>query len=330
VVPQEQAEALTAAGQVRIAVAAPPGAHIRRAGEDVRAGDEVLEAGARLGPGQIGMLAALGRTLAAVHRRPRVALLSSGDELVEPDGDVSGGRIVSSNAYALAAQCREAGALPINLGIARDHPEALAALLRAGLEADVLVSTAGVSVGDHDHVRPVLEALGCRLVFWGVRVKPGYPIAFGIFDGAPGETGAAAPGAAHSGVSADAGAGRRGPLVFALPGNPVSAMVSFEQLVRPVLLRMGGHRNLSRPVLRAELGETLRKSAGRLHYVRVRLSREGGRILARSTGNQSSGALHSMTLADGLLIFPEAATELPKGSKARVQLLDPGILCEPA
>jgi len=118
--------------------------------------------------------------------------------------------------------------------------------------------------------------------------------------------------------------------VFALPGNPVSAMVSFEQLVRPVLLRMGGHRNLSRPVLRAELGETLRKSAGRLHYVRVRLSREGGRILARSTGNQSSGALHSMTLADGLLIFPEAATELPKGSKARVQLLDPGILCEPA
>lgn len=322
VVPQEQAEALAAAGQVRIAVAAPPGAHIRRAGEDVRAGDEVLAAGARLGPGQIGMLAALGRTLAAVHRRPRVALLSSGDELVEPDGDVSGGRIVSSNAYALAAQCREAGALPINLGIARDDPEALAALLRAGLEADVLVSTAGVSVGDHDHVRPVLAALGCRLVFWGVRVKPGYPVAFGIFDGAPAD---GAPGAAPG-----AGPGRRGPLVFALPGNPVSAMVSFEQLVRPVLLRMGGHRNLSRPLLRAELGETLRKSAGRLHYVRVRLSREGGRILARSTGNQSSGALHSMTLADGLLIFPEAATELLKGSEARVQLLDPGILCESA
>lgn len=317
VVPQEQAEALAGAGQVRIAVAAPPGAHIRRAGEDVQAGDEVLPAGARLGPGQIGMLAALGRTLAAVHRRPRVALLSSGDELVEPDGDASGGRIVSSNAYALAAQCREAGALPINLGIARDDPEALAALLRAGLEADLLVSTAGVSVGDHDHVRPVLAALGCRLVFWGVRVKPGYPVAFGIFDGAPD----AAPGA---------GPGRRGPLVFALPGNPVSAMVSFEQLVRPVLLRMGGHRELSRPVLRAELGETLRKSAGRRHYVRVRLSREGGRVVARSTGNQSSGALHSMTLADGLLIFPEAATELRKGSEARVQLLDPGILCESA
>lgn len=333
VVPQEQAEALAATGQVRIAVAAPPGAHIRRAGEDVRAGEEVLAAGARLGPGPIGMLAALGRTLAAVHRRPRVALLSSGDELVEPDGDVSGGRIVSSNAYALAAQCREAGALPINLGIARDDPEALAALLRSGLEADVLVSTAGVSVGDHDHVRPVLAALGCRLVFWGVRVKPGYPVAFGIFDGAPGDAGAAALGTAvGAAANAAPGAeqGRRGPLVFALPGNPVSAMVSFEQLVRPALLRMGGHRKLSRPVLRAELGETLRKSAGRLHYVRVRLSRQGGRIVARSTGNQSSGALHSMTLADGLLIFPEAATELPKGSEARVQLLDPGILCESA
>ena len=349
VVPQEQAEALAATGEVRIAVAAPPGAHIRRAGEDVRAGDEVLPAGARLGPGQIGMLAALGRTLAAVHRRPRVALLSSGDELVEPDGDASGGRIVSSNAYALAAQCREAGALPINLGIARDNPAALTALLRAGLEADLLVSTAGVSVGDHDHVRPALAALGCRLVFWGVRVKPGYPVAFGVFDGAaadgapgdtgaaaagaPGDTGAAAAGAAPSADAAGAAGaapGRRGPLVFALPGNPVSAMVSFEQLVRPVLLRMGGHRKLSRPVLRAELGETLRKSAGRLHYVRVQLSREGGRIVARSTGNQSSGALHSMTLADGLLIFPEAATELPKGSEARVQLLDPGILCEPA
>ncbi len=296
VVRQEDTEGLDTS--VRVHVDPPLRDHIRDAGEDVCAGDEVLAVGAVLQPGHIGMLASLGRTLVAVHRRPRVAVLSGGNELVEPDRDPSGGRIVSSNAYSISAQCIEAGAIPTNLGIARDTPEDLERLLRAGLEADLLVSSAGVSVGDHDHVRPVLEKLGCPLVFWGVNMKPGYPIAFGRFpDG-------------------------RGPLVFGLPGNPVSAMVTFDQFVRPVLRRMAGHTKVFRPTLRATLAETLMKKPGRLHFVRVGLERRGDEIRATPTGNQSSGVLRSMTLAQGLLVFAADAEEIAAGSLVDVQLLD--------
>jgi molybdopterin molybdotransferase len=276
--------------------------HIRDAGEDVKAGERVLEPGAVLGPAHLGLLASLGRGTVAVHQRPRVAILSGGDELVEPDGDVAGGRIVSSNSYSIAAQCRELGAEPVYLGIARDTPEDVERHFRAGLRADVVVSSAGVSVGDRDYVRGVLEKLGCRLSFWGVQMKPGYPLAFGRF------------------------AGEGAPLVFGLPGNPVSAMVTFEQFVRPALRKMMGHAGLFRPLLRARLRETLRKKPGRLHFVRVALAREGGEVVAHSTGSQSSGVLRSMTLADGLLIFPADATELAAGSEADVQVLDPEFL----
>lgn len=303
VVRQEDADA--AAERVRIGLRPRLGEHVREAGEDVRAGDRVLDPGTRLGPAELGMLAALGRTGLLVQRRPRVALLSGGDELVEPDGDASDGRIVSSNTYSLAAQCREAGAEPTNLGIARDTPEDLERLLRAGVFADVVVSSAGVSVGDRDYVRPVLEKLGCRLEFWGVRMKPGFPLAFGRFaDG--------------------------GPLVFGLPGNPVSAMVTFELFVRPLLLRMGGHRACYRPEVQAVLGEALQKPAGRTHFVRVCLRREGERLVARTTGSQSSGVLRSMTLADGLLPFPADAKELAEGAQVGVLLLDHAFLAREA
>ena len=297
VVRQEDTEA--DGDRVRIRVEPALRENVRDAGEDVRAGEEVLAPGTVLGAGHAGMLASLGRTWVSVHRRPRVAILSGGDELVDPDGDASGGRIVASNAYSLAAQAVEAGAVTSNLGIARDTPQDLERVLRAGLDADVLVSSAGVSVGDHDHVRPVLEKIGCRLVFWGVNMKPGYPIAFGTFEEGP------------------------GPLVFGLPGNPVSAMVTFDQFVRPVLLRMGGRRRVFRPLVKAILTEALEKKAGRLHFVRVGLERQGDRVLASSTGNQSSGVLRSMTLAQGLLIFPSEATAIPAGSEVDVQLLDP-------
>ena len=300
VVPQEEVDA--AAGDVRFRAPAPLGEHVRSAGEDVRAGDAVLEPGDVVGPPQIGMLASLGRTLVAVHRRPRVAILSGGDELVEPDEPAEGGRIVSSNSYTLAAQCREAGAEPAYLGIARDRPEELERLLRAGLHADVLVSSAGVSVGDHDYVRPVLEKLGCRLAFWGVHMKPGFPLAFGTFEGG------------------------RGPLVFGLPGNPVSAMVTFDQFVRPALRKMSGHRAWFRPTLEATLDETLRKRPGRTHFVRVQLARRADGLHAASTGNQSSGVLRSMVLAQGLLVFAAEASELPAGARVRVQLLDADVL----
>lgn len=295
VVRQEDTEASD--GTVRIVVAPERGLHVRLAGEDVRAGERVLAAGTPLGPAHLGMLASLGRTRVAVHRRPRVAILSSGDELVEPDAGELEGRIVSSNGISLAAQCREAGADPVDLGIARDTPEALESALRAGLFADLLVSSAGVSVGDHDHVRPVLEKLGCRLVFWGVRIKPGFPVVFGRFDGP-------------------------GPLVFGLPGNPVSAMVTFEELVRPVLRRLAGHTRLFRPVVEARLGEALPKPPGRLHLVRVLLERDAHGFVAFPTGSQSSGVLRSMTLAHGLLVLPADGKGLEAGARARVQLLD--------
>jgi molybdopterin molybdotransferase len=283
--------------RVRIRVAAAEATNVREAGEDVRAGDRVLDAGTRIRPAEIGMLAALGRTVVAVHQRPRVAVLSGGDELVEPDEPVSGGRIVSSNSYSISAQCREVGAEPVYLGIARDTPEDVERRLRAGRFADVLVSSAGVSVGDRDHMRGVLEKLGCTLEFWGVEMKPGYPVAFGRFaDG--------------------------GPLVFALPGNPVSAMVTFEQFVRPALRKLAGHRALFRPSIEARLSHALTKTAGRLHFVRVVLERRDGEVFATSTGSQSSGVLISMSRADGLLIFPADATELAEGASARVQILD--------
>jgi molybdopterin molybdotransferase len=296
VVRQEDSE--RAGDRVRIFVTPEPREHIRDAGEDVRAGDQVLDAGTVIGPAHVGMLASLGRSVVPVHQRPRVAILSTGDELVEPDGAIDGGRIVSSNSYSLAAQCRELLADPIYLGIARDTPEEVERYFRAGLGADVLVSSAGVSVGDRDHVRGVLEKLGCSLLFWGVKIKPGYPLAFGRF--------------ARDG----------GPLVFGLPGNPVSAMMTFEQFVRPALRKLTGHRSWFRPTLQARLAETLRKKAGRLHFVRVVLERRGGEVLAHSTGNQSSGVLRSMARAQGLLIFPAEATEIAAGDTATVQVLD--------
>ncbi len=279
----------------------PAGENRRSAGEDVRAGEIVLDAGTRLGPAALGMLASLGRSHVVVHQRSRVAILSGGDELIEPDGDPTGGRIVSSNSYSIAAQCREVGAEPIYLGIARDTTEDLERHLRAGLGAHVLISSAGVSVGDRDYVRPVLEKLGCEIVFWGVKIKPGFPLVFGRF-------------------------GERGPLVFGLPGNPVSAMVTFEEFVRPALRKMAGHPAWFRPRVEAELGERLRKPAGRLHLVRVRLERRDGRVIATPTGNQSSGVLRSMALAQGLLLFPADATELSAGAAVQVQVLDEDFL----
>jgi molybdopterin molybdotransferase len=299
-----QEDAAREGDRVRFAAAAPAGDNVRRAGEDVRAGEVVLDPGTRLGPGPLGLLASLGRSHVAVHQRPRVAILSGGDELVEPDGDPSGGRIVSSNSYSIAAQCREVGAEPVYLGIARDRPEELERYLRAGLSAHVLVSSAGVSVGDRDYVRPVLEKLGCELVFWGVRIKPGFPLVFGRFR-------------------------EHGPLVFGLPGNPVSAMVTFEEFVRPVLRKLAGHRALFRPRVDAVLGERLRKAPGRMHLVRVRLERRDGRVVATTTGNQSSGVLRSMALAQGLLVFPAEASELPEGAVVPVQVLDEDFLAAP-
>ena len=296
VVPQEDVE--RRGDVVLFAAVAKMAEHVRPAGEELRRGEALLEPGPALGPAQLGLLASTGRSSIAVRQRPRVALFSSGDELTEIDGDPTPGRIVSSNSYSLAAQIRETGAEPLDLGIARDEPEALAELLRAGLSNHVLVSSAGVSVGDRDFVRPVLEDLGCELQFFGVRIKPGFPLVFGRF-------------------------GPLGPLVFGLPGNPVSAMVCFELFVRPALRKMGGHRSWFRPRLRASLSDPLRKRTGRMHLMRVILARDGGRLLATSTGNQSSGVMRSMAAAQGLAIIPAEVETLDAGAAVDVLILDP-------
>jgi molybdopterin molybdotransferase len=209
--------------KVLVMAAVPPGEHVRRAGEDVREGEKVLEAGAVLTAAAVGMLASLGRGFVQVTQRPRVAVLSTGDELVDIDGDRRDGRIIASNTYSLAAQVRVRG-LP-----SRSHRAGQPGVIEEVSEAmscDVIVSSGGVSVGDYDFIKDVLESLGSEMKFWRVAMKPGHPLAFGLLGGRP---------------------------AFGLPGNPVSCMVSFEQFVRPALLRMMGHRDLFRPVVRARL-----------------------------------------------------------------------------
>ncbi len=287
-------------GRVEIRVEPDEREHVRDAGEDFQVGDLLIEAGTVLGAAHLGVLASIGRSIVAVHQQPTVAILSGGDELVEPDRVADDGRIVSSNSYTLAAQCREVGARPVYLGIAGDTPAAIEARLRAGLRADVIVSSAGVSVGDHDHVRAVLEKLGCRLLFWGVYMKPGYPLVFGVIEAT-------------------------GTLVFGLPGNPVSTAVTFEQFVRPALRKLMGHRQLYRPVVKARLSERMKKGRGRMDFVRVGLSREGGEIVATPTVNQSSGVLTSLVRGQGLAIIPAELESLAAGSEVDVQIIDTGF-----
>jgi molybdopterin molybdotransferase len=277
---------------VRVQSAPAPGQHIRRAGSDVRPGVLVAGPGEILRAPLVGMLAALGRTQVAVRLRPRVAVLATGDELVEPDRLRADGRIASSNSYALAAALREIGAEPVYLGIAPDEPDAIAAQFRTALACDAVISTGGVSVGDRDWIKQVLASLGGSMRLWRIRMKPGAPLAFVTVGERP---------------------------VFGLPGNPVSTLVTFEQFVRPCLLRMMGHTRVYRPVESAVLDEGYEKPAGRAHFVRVTLSLRAGALHARPTGDQSSNVLLSMVRADGLAFVPEDATRVAAGARVSVQ-----------
>jgi molybdopterin molybdotransferase len=272
-----------------------PGEHIRKAGEDVKKGEWVISVGDLIDPAEIGMLASLGRSFVAVYQRATVAILCTGEELVDVDGDLSGIRIVSSNSYSLAAQVKDCGAIPIQLGIARDRKEEIKEKLLQGLRADVLISSAGVSVGDYDFVKDVLGDLGVEIVFWKVAMKPGMPVVFGTVQGKP---------------------------VFGLPGNPVSSMVSFEQFVRPSLLKMMGHRKLFRPVIDAILREDIQKRPGRRHFIRAFVSLEKGQYFVTPTGAQGSGILKSMVKAKGLMVIPEDREIVKAGERVKVQLLD--------
>jgi molybdopterin molybdotransferase len=266
---------------------------VRPRGEDIRAGDPVLAAGTVLGPPALGVLAALGKALVRVHQRPRVAILSTGDELVDVDTTPGPGQIPNSNTYTLSAQVRESGGVPLNLGIARDSREELEERFRWGLAADMVVSSAGVSVGDRDFVREVMEKLGAEMDFWKVSMRPGKPLTFGRVGGRP---------------------------FFGLPGNPVSSMVTFELFVRPALRRMAGDPRLFRPRVTARMAEPLDNPGPRRGYLRVRLSGEGDAVVARPTGEQGSGILKSMLLADGLAVVAPDTRLLP-GQPVEVILL---------
>jgi len=270
--------------------------NIRAVGEDVRAGQVILERGAVLRPPEIGMLAALGRPQVAVHRRPRVAILSTGDEVIEPDAPWQPGKIRDANGYSNAAQVLKYGGIPLRLGIARDTMDDLTARIQAGLEqgADLFLTSGGVSVGAVDVVKTVLAAEG-EISFWRVRMKPGKPLAFGTIRGVP---------------------------LLGLPGNPVSAMVSFELFARPAILTMLGKTKLAKPTLDAILVDEIRRKDNRRHYVRVMLEERDGKTYARLTGDQGSGILLSMVKADGLAIIPEDVDHLPAGSPVQVMMLD--------
>ncbi len=295
VVIREEADDLGA--EVDIQVTAAPGENVRRRGEDVAQGDTPLYAGARLAAGEIGLLAALGQAAVQVGRAPRVAILSTGDELVGVDVPPRPGQIVNSNANALAAQVREAGGVPIHAGIAPDQPEPLLARIRAALAADVLITSGGVSVGDFDYVKSAFEKAHIKLDFWKVAMKPGKPLAFGV-----------APG---------------GVPVFGLPGNPVSSMIGFELFVRPALLAMQGATGTMRPLVPVAISTEYRKQPGRAHYLRAALRRQEGALVADVHPKQGSAMLSSMVAVDALVIAPVDATELPAQSPLEALMLRP-------
>lgn len=290
----EDTQALTDS-TVQINQTVKPGNDIRRLGENMRNGEVVLTPGTEITPGVIGVLATVKRAQIQVYRRPRVAILSTGNELEGLDEPVDPNKIPNSNSYALMAQVQSLGIEPTLLGIARDDPEELKQFLRRGLEFDVLLVSGGTSVGVHDYVRPTIEALGVQMLFWRVSMKPGHPVAFGKLDEK---------------------------IIFGLPGNPVSSMVCFEQFAVPALRRMMGHARIFRRTITARLTHSVKHQAGRTEFIRVMLAKEQDGYAATSTGAQGSGMLLSMAKADGLAILPGDCSGLAAGSPVTVQLLD--------
>ncbi len=277
---------------VEVLEAPEPGANVRQAGEDVRAGQVVLPPGTVLRPQEIGMLAAVGHTEAAVVRRPRVGILGTGDEIVSPDQTPGPGQIRDANSYTVAAQVQAFGGVPLVLGVARDREALVRQGIRDALDrgADFLITSGGVSVGDFDLVKQVLATEG-EMHFWSLNMKPGRPLAFGVVGDVP---------------------------LLGLPGNPVAAMISTELFARPALLKMQGFSDWSRPRLTARLRQPIARKDGRRHFLRVRLQRTPTGYEATLTGDQGSGILYSLVQADGLAVIPEETDHLQAGAEVQV------------
>ncbi|MCA1957840.1 MAG: molybdopterin molybdotransferase MoeA [Nitrospira sp.] len=282
------------AGTVRVFKPEPRGANIRLQGEDVTKGSCIIEKGVLIRPGEVGMLAVLAKPFVFVHQRPRVAILSTGDELADLDERPSDDKIVNSNSYGIAAAVQEAGGVPLLLGIARDTRAALKEKIFQGMSADMLVLSGGVSMGDYDFTKAVFQEIGAEMNFWKLAIKPGQPLAFGKIQGKP---------------------------AFGLPGNPVSSMITFEQLVRPAILKMAGRRTYERPTVEAVFQEHFSKRPDRRHFLRGILTREHGVFKVRTTGDQGSGILTSMVKANCLIDVPVEIEKLNPGDSVTVQLL---------
>jgi len=280
---------------VRIKAKARCKQDIRMAGEDVREGAVVIRRGSIVRPAEIGMLASLGRSFISVYQRPLVAVLATGNELVDIDENSSPWTIINSNSYSIAAQVMDLGALTMQMGIAKDEREDLAAKFQTALRADVVISSGGVSVGDYDLVKDIMKELGSKMQFWQVAMRPGRPLVYGTIGNI---------------------------LLFGLPGNPVSSMISFEQFIRPALLKMMGHKKIFRKAVKAILKENIEKRKGLTHFIRAIVSFTDGRYTASTTGEQGSGILKSMVMANGLIVASEDAESIKAGSEVLVQLLD--------
>jgi len=276
------------------------GSNIRKAGEDIAKGDLVLKAGTYLRPQEIGVLASLGREVVSVTRQPTVAILATGDELVDIKESLPVGKIYNSNSYSIAAQVIRYGGIPKMLGIARDNIQDLEAKMKKAKDADLLITSAGVSVGQYDIVKEVLSRMGA-VDFWTVCMKPGKPLAFGLLRFKNKEI-------PHIGF----------------PGNPVSSMITFEQFARPAIFKMLGRTNFDHVTITAKSEDRVVNTDGRRIYTRVRVHKDNGRFLARLVGPQGSGILTSMVRANGLMIVPENTPTVEKGEEVQVQMFDWG------
>ncbi|MGD9116983.1 MAG: molybdopterin molybdotransferase MoeA [Dehalococcoidia bacterium] len=299
----DQSQRDNAATEVGILAEVELGRDLRQAGEDIPLGALVLKKGTLVRPAEVGVLASLGRRSVRVFRRPVVAILATGDEVVDMAQKLPPGKIYNSNSYSLAALVMRYGGIPKILGIASDVEDSLLNRLHLGLDADMLVTSGGVSLGDYDIVRDVLAKEG-EIIFWRVRQKPGKPLAFGM-------------------INALGGGAKKIPL-FGLAGNPVSAMINFELFARPAMLRMMGRQNLAKPVIEATIEEPIKNSDGRRVFARAVVQKRDGRYYAHLTGHQGSGILTSMTLANGLVIVPEDKPGVAKGDRVSVMMLDWG------
>ncbi|MDA8126496.1 MAG: molybdopterin molybdotransferase MoeA [Deltaproteobacteria bacterium] len=284
--------------KVAIFVPVTKGQDIRYQGEDVRQGEQVIAKGDVIRPAEVGMLASLGRSFVFVHQKPVVAVVSTGDELVDIDELSTPWKIINSNGYSLAALVKDCGAVPMQMGIARDKREDLIEKFQAALRADLILSSGGVSVGDYDLVKTIMKEVGNRMQFWRVAMRPGRPLAFGSLGNVP---------------------------LVGLPGNPVASMVSFQQFVRPAILKMLGHRNLFRRTIKARLAEPVQKGKEVRQFIRalIRRTKDGYEVV--TTGDQGSGILKSMVRANGLVVIPVGVEKVAAGEWVTVQLLDDSL-----